>query len=123
MAPVHAHEAVLELDAEADPGAPGAAVTAALCGHWQHEGACRWPHRTSVVSLIGHLLTARVLFAAAPADLEEVRARIVAGLGRGSLAGPGGAVSRWRVRQEAPSRPLEGEAPLAAELSRLAAGA
>ena len=32
MGPVHAHEAVLELDADADAAAPGAAITLELCG-------------------------------------------------------------------------------------------
>src|SRR5215207_9908722 len=35
-----AHEAVLALGDEADERAPGAAVTVALCGHWEHEPPC-----------------------------------------------------------------------------------
>ncbi len=119
MAPVHAHEAVLELDAGADAAAPGAAITVELCGHWQHEGPCRWPHRTSVTSLAGRVLSARVLFAASPSELPEVRSRIAAGLNRGELTGPDGRVHRWRVCREGPSDPLECEGSLVRELSRL----
>jgi hypothetical protein len=41
-------EASLVLGAGADPRAPGAAVTVALCGHWEHEGRCRWPHNNRI---------------------------------------------------------------------------
>ena len=33
-----------------DPAAVGAAVTSALCGHWEHEGPCRWPHNNAIDS-------------------------------------------------------------------------
>ena len=39
-------EAELELAPGADPAAPGAMVTTALCGHWEHDGPCRWPHNS-----------------------------------------------------------------------------
>jgi hypothetical protein len=123
MVPVHAHEAVLELETDADDAAPGAAVTLELCGHWQHEGSCRWPHRTLVTSLVSRVLSVRVLYAGSPSELSEVRSRIAAGLNRGELTDPGGTVHRWRVRREGLSRPLEGEASLADELSRLGGGA
>jgi hypothetical protein len=38
----------LELHSGADRRAPGAAVTVALCGHWEHDGACRWPHNSRI---------------------------------------------------------------------------
>jgi hypothetical protein len=40
----HVYEADLDLAPGADPRAPGGAVTVALCGHWEHDGPCRWPH-------------------------------------------------------------------------------
>lgn len=40
------------LDAGGDPRALGGAVTAALCGHWEHDGRCRWPHHTLDAALI-----------------------------------------------------------------------
>lgn len=122
MAPVLAHEVVLELEAGADAAAPGAAITFELCGHWQHEGTCRWPHATSVTSLVGRHLGARVLYAASPSELPEVRTRIAAGLNRGELTGPDGRVHRWRVCREGPSDLLESEGPLVRELSSLGAG-
>jgi hypothetical protein len=40
--------ASLALDDDVDTRAPGGEVTVALCGHWEHEGACRWPHHSSI---------------------------------------------------------------------------
>jgi hypothetical protein len=122
MAPVHAHEAVLELDADADPAAPGAAITVELCGHWQHAGTCRWPHRTSVISRIGRVLCARVLYAAPPAEHHEVRSRITAALVRGELTDPDGRVNRWHLHREGESPVLAGEEALVVELPRPCAG-
>jgi hypothetical protein len=72
-----------------------------------------------VVSLVDRVLTVRVLCAAPPPEIPEVRARIDAGLARGELAGPDGRVHRWRVRLARASDPLESEEPLVRELSRL----
>ena len=44
----YVYEADLELAPGADPRAPGGAVTVALCGHWDHEGPCRWPHHSQL---------------------------------------------------------------------------
>jgi hypothetical protein len=41
-------DAVLALQPGADSRAPGGEVTVALCGHWEHEGACRWPHNSRI---------------------------------------------------------------------------
>jgi hypothetical protein len=40
MREVFAHEAVVAMGADEDVGAPGAAVTVALCGHWEHDPPC-----------------------------------------------------------------------------------
>jgi hypothetical protein len=40
--------ALIELADGTDPAAVGAAVTAALCGHWEHDGPCRWPHNNAI---------------------------------------------------------------------------
>ena len=104
MVPTHAHRAVLELDAGADAAAPGAAVTVELCGHWQHEGACRWPHRTEVLFQADRVLGVQVLFEASLAEVHEVRCRIAASLWRGELKGPAGRISRWRVLREGTSQ-------------------
>jgi hypothetical protein len=44
----YVYEAELELAPGADARAPGGAVTVALCGHWDHEGPCRWPHYSEI---------------------------------------------------------------------------
>jgi hypothetical protein len=41
-------EALLQFDDVIDPASVGAAVTVELCGHWQHDGACRWPHNNKI---------------------------------------------------------------------------
>ncbi len=41
-------EAEIVLNEGCDPAAVGAAVTVELCGHWEHEGACRWPHNSAI---------------------------------------------------------------------------
>lgn len=38
----------LALNPGEDSRAPGAEVTVALCGHWQHDGPCRWPHNSRI---------------------------------------------------------------------------
>ena len=68
-------EAQLVLDDELDPGAVGAAVTAELCGHWQHEGACRWPHNSAIETDREPALF-RTLYVAAEYERDEVRDRI-----------------------------------------------
>jgi hypothetical protein len=91
-----AHDAVLRIGPKEDIRAPGAAVTVALCGHWEHEPPCPLaPHHTRA-ERDGEDAHLRILFAAAPADEVEVRARIDAALGEGELAGPAG-VTRWRL--------------------------
>lgn len=58
-----------------DPAAVGAAVTVELCGHWEHEGACRWPHN-SAISADRDPARFRTLFVAEAAEENSVRARI-----------------------------------------------
>ncbi|MEV6205587.1 hypothetical protein [Kitasatospora sp. NPDC051914] len=84
------HDAVLALGPGGDPRAPGAAVTVALCGHWEHDPPCPLaPHRTTVEPAAGTgEMYLRVLFAADPADEAEVRARIEDALRSGGLQGP-----------------------------------
>jgi hypothetical protein len=69
------HEAELQLEPGNDPAAVGATVTTALCGHWEHEGPCRWPHNNATdASGVG--ISFRTLFVAPAADEDEVRDRI-----------------------------------------------
>jgi len=40
MRQAFAHEAILVVQPQADLRAPGAAITVALCGHWEHQPPC-----------------------------------------------------------------------------------
>jgi hypothetical protein len=101
------HEADLQLDDGTDPAAAGAAVTTALCGHWEHEGPCRWPHNNEI-DASGSPATFRTLFVATAADEDHVRSTI-----RRALAeGPGWAVLVTRARPVS-----RREMPLAARLA------
>ena len=86
--------ASLRLADARDDRAPGAAITVDLCGHWEHEGPCRWPHRTDS-SPKGDLLEITTRFEADPEDELEVRRRIEAVLARGELEGPDGRITSW----------------------------
>ena len=44
----HRAEYRLLLAEGSDTRGPGAAVTVALCGHWEHEGDCQWPHLSAM---------------------------------------------------------------------------
>jgi pyrimidine deaminase RibD-like protein len=80
---VHVVEAELELSDGLDPAAVGAAVTVELCGHWEHEGPCRWPHNSAIDGA-----RFRTLFVAVDDEAAAVRERIASAL-RGAGA--------WRV--------------------------
>ena len=81
----------------ADVRAPGAAVTVALCGHWNHEPPCPLaPHRVRVYEDDGDLRV-RILFAAEPDTEGEVRHLIEQGLS-GQLEFPDGFATAWRLR-------------------------
>lgn len=102
--PRHAyvHEATIAFRADVDPRAVGAAVTVALCGHWEHEGPCRWPHNNEIT---GDRF--RTLFACEAGDEPEVRAKVV-----GALRG----ATEWRVVSDRARDVAEHEQQLAADL-------
>ncbi|GAB3978739.1 hypothetical protein GCM10029978_072250 [Actinoallomurus acanthiterrae] len=95
-----AHDAVVVMEAGGDVRAPGAAITVALCGHWEHEPPCPLaPHQTAA-ERAGDQVRLRVLFATEPAAETEVRDRIVEALSRSRLDGPDGVTTRWRLLSE-----------------------
>jgi hypothetical protein len=106
------HEATLELAPGADERAPGAAVTVELCGHWEHKGACRWPHRTVVDGRSGQVVHIRTVFAADPGDEQAVRRGISQALRAGRLEADSDA-SRWTVVSDGDGDLRPGEAALA----------
>jgi hypothetical protein len=67
MRQAFAQEAVLLMEPHADVRAPGAAVTVALCGHWEHEPPCPLaPHWVRSGENDDGELRVRILFAAEP---------------------------------------------------------
>lgn len=104
----YVHEAELRLDEGIDPAVPGAAVTTALCGHWEHDGPCRWPHNNDI--RVGEdSAWFRTLFVASPADEPDVRERI----DRILRTAPG-----WSVLRIGPRPVASEEEPLAQSLAR-----
>lgn len=84
------------MDLDADSHAPGAAITAALCGHWDHQPPCPLaPHHT-YAHRTGSEVWLRILFATDP-DLEmTVRQRIESALSHGKLRHSNG-TTQWRL--------------------------
>ncbi len=111
-----AYEAQLRLAPGADERAPGGAVTAALCGHWEHDGPCRWPHHTSVDERDGEELTVRVVAASPPTERAEVQRLIDGALTVGELVGPDGP-SHWTLLRSGPVGLRTDELALAGRLA------
>lgn len=86
----------IRLDAGGDTRAPGGAVTVALCGVWEHDGDCRWPHRTDVVTRGGALIV-DVRVTCAASDEGDVRALVLGALAAGVLVGPDGRRTTWEL--------------------------
>jgi hypothetical protein len=106
------HEADLDLVRGTDERAPGGAVTVALCGHWEHDGRCRWPHNNAI-SVEEARARFRTLFVAPPDEEGEVRARIEQGLA---------ATDEWRVVATRARPVAPDEDDLAGRLLRYGAG-
>lgn len=103
-------EAKLHLAAGVDSAAVGAAVTTELCGHWQHDGGCRWPHNNEIYDEAeNRLATFRTLWVAPEAEEAEVRTRIERALNDGA----GWSVEATRIRELRPD-----ETALAVRLAR-----
>jgi hypothetical protein len=84
---VFAFEAELELAPGTDTRAPGGAVTVALCGHWDHEGPCRWPHNSRIDESPA-TVRLRTVVVADDESVDEVITRVESALRRDS---------RWSV--------------------------
>lgn len=91
----YVHSASLRMEDDGDRGAPGAAITVALCGSWEHPPPCPLAAHHTAVQDDGGTLTLRTIFAAEPEQEGEVRRRITAALAQGSQVGPDGRTSRW----------------------------
>lgn len=77
MRETFAHDAILTMRPDGDIRAPGAAVTAALCGTWHHEPPCPLAPHHCQADRVGGQVRVRVLFAAEPDLQNMVRDRIV----------------------------------------------
>jgi hypothetical protein len=118
MRKAFAHEAILGMQPGADIRAPGAAITAALCGHWDHPPPCPLAPHHSGAERVGDQVRIRVLFAAEPDGEGTVRRRVEAALAEGRLRGPDGLTTRWRLLSSRPSDIAERERDHAQRLTR-----
>lgn len=110
------HEAVIAMEPNADARAPGAAVTVALCGSWDHDPPCPLaPHHTRA-DRSGDELRVRTLFATEPEREADARRRIETALSAGELRDPDGVTTRWQVRDSGPGVVADEEAEHAARL-------
>jgi hypothetical protein len=62
-----AHDAELAMPDTTDDGAPGAAITVALCGHWEHPPPCPLAPHHSSAERDGDTLRIRTLSPPSPA--------------------------------------------------------
>jgi hypothetical protein len=93
----YVHRAVVDLPGDGDVAALGGAVSASLCGSWEHDGPCPLaPHHTAVEQE-GTRTTLRVLFATEPGNEARVRGLIGTALGAGSVRGPDGRTTTWAL--------------------------
>ena len=102
------HEAELTLAPGGDERAPGGAVTVALCGSWEHEGPCRWPHHTEI-ERDGERVVLRTVFAVPSAEEGRVRDLIARALMQGA---------DWTVTGGGPGVLTAEERALAARIAR-----
>lgn len=111
MRQAFAHEAVIAMDPGEDIRAPGAAITVALCGHWEHEPPCPLATHHTDAQRSGTQVRLRVLFATEPTAEADVRTRIEQALSVSGLTGPDGVTTHWRLLNTHPStvHPREAE--------------
>lgn len=115
MRSAYVHAASLRMEYDGDAAAPGAAITSALCGQWEHPPPCPLAaHHTAAQQDDAHQhgaqqigeqqdgmpLSLRTVFAAEPEQEGEVRGRIRAALSRGSQTGPDGTTSLWTLLRD-----------------------
>ncbi|MEU2427960.1 hypothetical protein ABZ611_00300 [Streptomyces sp. NPDC007861] len=117
MRRAYVHVAVLGMRPDAELRAPGAAITAALCGDWGHEPPCPLaPHHTRA-ERTGDRVLLRTLFATGPAAEQTVRDRIDHALTGGRLRGPDATVTHWRLLTSGPADVTPEEAARAERLA------
>lgn len=111
-----AHDAVVAMRSGASPNAPGGAITAELCGSWDHSPPCPLaPHNVSNAA-DGETVALRVVFATEPSNEQRVRDLIGTALARGQLTVPDGGTAYWELRSASPGSLREDERDLAEAL-------
>ena len=106
MSEAYVVEAEVDLASGTDPAAVGAAVTVELCGHWEHDGPCRWPHNSDIDASRSPAVL-RTIYVADPDEQQAVRGRIEQALG---------ASSEWSVVDFRERDVADGERELAGRL-------
>jgi hypothetical protein len=99
MRQAFAHIAELSMPTDDDGAAVGAAITVALCGHWEHEPPCPLAPHHSHADREGTTVRVRTLFAAEPDQEPEVRRLIEQALRGGEQRRPDGSITRWQLRR------------------------
>ena len=101
---LYVHAATLLVDGtSADPGAPGAAITTALCGSWEHQPPCPLAAHYTGWSRDGDMVSLRIIFATEPPREADVRQLIDRALAPGAFDRPNGTVSRWTLLASGPA--------------------
>jgi hypothetical protein len=113
-----AHEAVLVMRPDADLRAPGAEITAALCGHWNHQPPCPLAAHHTRAERVGDQVHVRTLFATEPEAEHLVRQRIDHALSGGQLQGPGPVITHWQLHTSRRSEVTTEETSHAERLTR-----
>jgi hypothetical protein len=109
MRQAYAHDAVVRMGPTDDADAIGAAVTVALCGHWEHDPPCPLaPHATRAERNDGQVQV-RTLFATEANVEMEVRRRIDRALTSGTQQAPTGETSNWEYLASGPGIVQESE--------------
>ena len=116
MRAAFAHEALLDMESDADLTAPGGAVTLELCGSYDHAPPCPVAPHATVADRRADGVAVRVLFATEASREAEVRARIDQALATGFCDAPDGTRSRWTVVSSAPGTVEDAERAHAARL-------
>jgi hypothetical protein len=100
----YVHTATLLMaGADDDPAAPGAAITVALCGSWEHPPPCPLAAHYTGRSQDGDMVWLRIIFSTQPSDESKVRGLIDQALASGNMVSPDGIASRWTLLASGPA--------------------
>lgn len=107
MRAAFAHDALVDMDGDADLAALGGAVTLVLCGAFEHPPPCPVAAHHTRADGRTDGMAVRVLFATEAACEADVRARIDQALAAGCCEAPDGTRTRWTFRSSTPGTVTE----------------